>query len=209
MVNETLEESLVADARMVRFTNCYLIEPESGDLTPCTASLWVDRLSGIVARVVLDDSSAVNCFVPESGEGGSFEEALLASAPTVDLDGQILAPGLIDIQINGAYGIDFSHWPGDEADYIRAVEAVSARLVETGVTAYLPTVIASERFSIESSVHLLTRYSVAVSNARYVRTDRSSPPSPRNRLSGLRHPGDWLPSGRSILGSFEDWLSSC
>jgi N-acetylglucosamine-6-phosphate deacetylase len=47
-----------------------------------------------------------------------------------------LAPGFIDLQINGAYGYDFS------VDGAGAA-AVAARLPETGVTAFLPTVITS------------------------------------------------------------------
>jgi N-acetylglucosamine-6-phosphate deacetylase len=131
------------DGRLIRFANCYLIEPDSGDLTTCTASLWVDRLLRTIARVVLDDPSAVNRFVSDSGQDPSIREEALAAAPTIDLQGQVLAPGLIDIQINGAYGIDFSHWPGEEEDYVSKVETVSTRLAETGVTAYLPTVIVS------------------------------------------------------------------
>jgi N-acetylglucosamine-6-phosphate deacetylase len=96
-----------------------------------------------IARVVLDDPSAVNRFVSDSGQDPSIREEALAAAPTIDLQGQVLAPGLIDIQINGAYGIDFSHWPGEEEDYVSKVETVSTRLAETGVTAYLPTVIVS------------------------------------------------------------------
>ena len=134
---------LHTDGRLIRFANCYLIEPDSGNLSTCTASLWVDKLLGTIARVVMEDKSVVNCFVSESGQDPSIGEEALDAAPTIDLQGQVLAPGLIDIQINGAYGIEFSHWPGEEEDYVSKVETVSTRLAETGVTAYLPTVIVS------------------------------------------------------------------
>jgi len=48
----------------------------------------------------------------------------------------ILAPGFIELQLNGAYGADFSN-DG------RTVASVAARLPETGVTAFLPTIITS------------------------------------------------------------------
>jgi N-acetylglucosamine-6-phosphate deacetylase len=47
----------------------------------------------------------------------------------------ILAPGLIDAQINGAYGADFA--AADDADWARIVST----LPETGVTAIVPTFI--------------------------------------------------------------------
>ncbi len=49
----------------------------------------------------------------------------------------IAAPGLVDLQVNGFGGVDFLH--ADSAGYARAGEA----LLETGVTAYLPTLITS------------------------------------------------------------------
>lgn len=48
----------------------------------------------------------------------------------------VIAPGFIDLQVNGAYGCDFS---GNG----RSLPTVSARLPETGVTSFLPTVITS------------------------------------------------------------------
>ena len=48
-----------------------------------------------------------------------------------------IVPGFIDLQVNGAYGFDFT---GDAA----SVTAVADRLPATGVTSFLPTVITSE-----------------------------------------------------------------
>jgi len=48
-----------------------------------------------------------------------------------------ILPGLIDIQVNGAYRQDFSDPSAD-------VALVSRRLLEYGVTAFLPTIITSE-----------------------------------------------------------------
>jgi len=57
--------------------------------------------------------------------------------PQTDIltDGWIV-PGFIDLQINGAFGHDFTTDPGSAAQ-------VAARLPETGVTAFLPTIISS------------------------------------------------------------------
>jgi N-acetylglucosamine-6-phosphate deacetylase len=53
---------------------------------------------------------------------------------TVDLRGNILSPGLIDVQINGAYGFDFSIYQGDDQEYEEGLRRVAEKIVETGVT---------------------------------------------------------------------------
>lgn len=56
----------------------------------------------------------------------------------LDCQGLVASPGLIDLQINGAYGRDFT------AEYHaidEALEYVSDRLLRHGVTAYCPTLI--------------------------------------------------------------------
>lgn len=57
-------------------------------------------------------------------------------AAVYDLGGRILAPGFIEVQINGAYGVDFSV-PTD--DYPQRLADVNRKFVKTGVTSYLPT----------------------------------------------------------------------
>ncbi|MQA95977.1 MAG: N-acetylglucosamine-6-phosphate deacetylase [Streptosporangiales bacterium] len=67
--------------------------------------------------------------IAEVGEGAP------PAAPDLACDAGVLAPGLIDLQVNGYYGYDFAD-AGDEA----WAETVR-RLPETGVTAILPTFI--------------------------------------------------------------------
>lgn len=54
----------------------------------------------------------------------------------VDVQGKIIAPGFIDLQINGAYGRDFSTDPD-------ALEMICPVLPRHGVTSFLPTIISS------------------------------------------------------------------
>jgi len=54
----------------------------------------------------------------------------------IDADGLIVAPGLIDIQINGGFGHDFTQDPTTIWD-------VGRRLPELGVTGFVPTVVTS------------------------------------------------------------------
>lgn len=62
---------------------------------------------------------------------------------TIDCRGQFIAPGFIDIQINGAFGIDFSSVPDDPSEMEKNVLAVAKGLLRYGVTSFCPTVITS------------------------------------------------------------------
>jgi N-acetylglucosamine-6-phosphate deacetylase len=68
---------------------------------------------------------------------GQIQRVERGRDPGADLstEGAVL-PGLIDLQVNGAYGFDFTN------DASTVLE-VAARLPATGVTAYMPTVITS------------------------------------------------------------------
>lgn len=57
-------------------------------------------------------------------------------ATVIDVRGLRVAPGFVDLQINGGFGHDFTQDPGTIWD-------VGGRLAEFGVTAFLPTIITS------------------------------------------------------------------
>lgn len=69
--------------------------------------------------------------------GGKILNCIPGRDPGADLfvDG-VITPGLIDLQVNGAYGYDFTN-------DATGVSQVAQRLPETGVTAFMPTVITS------------------------------------------------------------------
>ncbi len=50
------------------------------------------------------------------------------------LDAAIVAPGFVDLQVNGGFGVEV-------ADDPEAIRALARRLPETGVTAFLPTLV--------------------------------------------------------------------
>ncbi|GAA5528023.1 N-acetylglucosamine-6-phosphate deacetylase [Herpetosiphon gulosus] len=58
------------------------------------------------------------------------------TAPCYDLTDLIVVPGLIDLQLNGAFGHDFTSDP-------KTISAVAVGLPQYGVTAFLPTIITS------------------------------------------------------------------
>jgi N-acetylglucosamine-6-phosphate deacetylase len=84
-------------------------------------------------------------------EGGSIREvspddSLLAAADEVhDHEDSLLLPGFVDLQVNGAFGVDVASEPSRVAE-------LSERLLSTGTTAYLPTVISSPQSLYEEAL---------------------------------------------------------
>ncbi len=62
----------------------------------------------------------------------------------------LLAPGLIDLQINGAFGLDFTARPS-------AIWEVAAKLPQFGVTSFLPTIITSPLESVEAARQVINQ----------------------------------------------------
>jgi len=71
----------------------------------------------------------------------------------IDGKGMIVTPGYIDVQLNGAYGHDFS----DIAVTTEQIDEVRQRLLATGVTAFCPTVISSVKETYKQVLHKFKR----------------------------------------------------
>jgi N-acetylglucosamine-6-phosphate deacetylase len=80
--------------------------------------------------------------------GSAVEIDLPRGAQSIDAGDLLLAPGLIDIQLNGGFGRDFTH----ESE---SIWAVGARLPACGVTAFLPTVVTSSAAERDSMLQAL------------------------------------------------------
>lgn len=80
------------------------------------------------ATVVISDG-VVTDVLPNTDYSPSADTRLNAS-------GLILAPGFIDLQINGGFGLDLASDP-------QSIWKLGTRLVELGVTSFLPTIISS------------------------------------------------------------------
>lgn len=69
-----------------------------------------------------------------------IEDGVIVDAPAdgdvIDATGLIVSPGLIDIQINGGFGRDFTQDP-------TTIWEVGQRLPEMGVTGFVPTIVTS------------------------------------------------------------------
>jgi N-acetylglucosamine-6-phosphate deacetylase len=71
-----------------------------------------------------------------------------ADTQVIDASGHLLVPGYIDLQVNGAFGHDFTADP-------RTIWPVSAMLPRYGVTTYLPTIITSPLENINQARQVL------------------------------------------------------
>ncbi|WP_433474422.1 N-acetylglucosamine-6-phosphate deacetylase [Spirillospora sp. CA-142024] len=95
-----------------------------------TANRMIITPAGSPTRVVSPGYVRVeNGVIAEAGEGRP------AGVPDADLPDGLLAPGLVDLQVNGFFGHDMVD--ADESGW----HTVVSRLPETGVTAFLPTFI--------------------------------------------------------------------
>ena len=75
-----------------------------------------------------------------------------AGAVEIDAKGNYIAPGLIDLQINGFMGHDFS----DQNLTLENLHQATKALWKVGVTAFLPTVITNSRQNLENSFKILS-----------------------------------------------------
>jgi N-acetylglucosamine-6-phosphate deacetylase len=75
------------------------------------------------------------------------EDPRCADAAVVDLEGQILLPGFIDVQVNGGGGVLFNDDPSPES--IRAIGAAHRRF---GTTGFLPTLISDDLDTIGRAI---------------------------------------------------------
>ncbi|MBI2901783.1 MAG: N-acetylglucosamine-6-phosphate deacetylase [Planctomycetes bacterium] len=67
-------------------------------------------------------------------------------ARVVPARGRLVAPGLIDLQVNGAFGVSFVSANSGE------VSSASRRLLEFGVTAYLPTLVSRPHEELRAAI---------------------------------------------------------
>lgn len=106
---------------------------------------------------------------------------------TVAAGGALLAPGLVDLQINGAYGANFSE--ASPVEVIRAAE----RLAAEGVTSFLPTLISLPLPKLEAALGRLADAARSGRGARVAGIHMEGPflsPSRRgaHRAANLRRP---------------------
>ncbi|KAL1902128.1 N-acetyl-glucosamine-6-phosphate deacetylase [Ceratocystis pirilliformis] len=104
--------------RTTKLTNCRLLR----NSTFVPGDLWIDSATGKII----------------DAQAGFYDSGLAADA-VIDMHNRIVSPGLIDVQLNGAFGFNFSTLLADDAQYSKKMALVNRQLIKTGVTSYLPT----------------------------------------------------------------------
>lgn len=121
-----------------RFTNCHLLD---NGITYYNTDLFVNNTSGKIVHESDVDPDHLK---------------------VVDLNGKYLAPGLIDIQNNGFFGLNFSNLNSNSSkqdvdDYVRFYHDVMKKFLSTGVTSVCPTVTSNFPEVYETVLPILTR----------------------------------------------------
>ncbi|CAN9505965.1 unnamed protein product [Ophioblennius macclurei] len=107
----------VSDAPITQFINCRILREH----TLQREDLWVRE------GKILDPEKL---FYDEQGYADT----------RLDCEGSIVAPGFIDTQINGGYGMDFSQ-PSEDVN--AGISLVAKKILEHGVTSFCPTLVTS------------------------------------------------------------------
>jgi N-acetylglucosamine-6-phosphate deacetylase len=103
---------------VIQFTNCRLVKHNK----LVDEDLWISERTGRI----LNGQKV-------------FYEYRVGPDQVIDLGGRIISPGLIDVQLNGGYGFDFSVAPQEISQYGKELARLNKSLIRTGVTSYLPT----------------------------------------------------------------------
>lgn len=80
--------------------------------------------------------------------GAAGDVPVASGATVVNAGGMLLVPGFIDLQLNGAFGHDFTADPA-------SIWRVAAGLPRYGVTAFLPTIITSPLEQVEAGMQVV------------------------------------------------------
>jgi len=91
-------------------------------------------VAAVAGRLLVDGNLVRGAVVVERGRIVDVRLGDPGNLPSPRLDAEIVSPGLVDLQVNGCFGLEVG---GDAA----ALRALAGRLPSTGVTTFLPTVV--------------------------------------------------------------------
>ena len=106
-------------AGITKFTNCRLLI--GGSLVE--QDLWISSVTG---KIIQSQTA--------------FYDEYIIPDQIIDLEGRIISPGFIECQLNGAFGFNFSTLFEDMSQYGKQLRDLNKKLIQTGVTSYVPTV---------------------------------------------------------------------
>ncbi|KAA0187491.1 Amidohydrolase domain containing 2 [Fasciolopsis buskii] len=150
--------------KLIRFSDCYLLQGE---------------------RLIREDLWICNGLILD-GLDLFFREKRVADV-RIELNGSIITPGFIDIQVNGAYGFDFSNPHGNMRE---GCARIARKLTENGVTSFCPTIITSSRQAYDRIIPQFEHYQDSPDAARMLGLHLEGPFISRSR-PGM-HPTDHM-----------------
>jgi N-acetylglucosamine-6-phosphate deacetylase len=99
----------------------------------------------------------MNCFGIDASTGSAvdieFGETIVRASPAGRYEGDFIAPGFIDIQVNGFAGVDYNQPNTPHSEIARSIHTLFA----TGVTRFYPTVITGAPHDMEEALRNLAR----------------------------------------------------
>lgn len=124
--------------------------------------------------------------------------AIEIAGQPIDLDGATIAPGIIEAQLNGGWGHDFTADPG-------SIWEVGANLPRLGVTAFVPTIVTAPYSVATTAIEVLKAgppdgYRGAIALGLHIEGPWISPD-----WHGAHDPGLLRPPDPAVAG---DWASS-
>jgi N-acetylglucosamine-6-phosphate deacetylase len=100
------------------------------------------------SRIIKNATVIIRAGIIEAVSEGDLDPLV---ATWLDAKGKYIAPGLIDLQVNGFSGVDFS----DKDLTIEELRKATKALWKVGVTTFLPTIITNDQKSLKKSFSIL------------------------------------------------------
>lgn len=125
--------------------------------------------------------------------------AMADGARVVDCADLVVAPGFIDLQCNGANGVDITNQPDRIGD-------VAAELPRFGVTAFLPTVVTSPAVTRTAAIDGIRGRTPDVTTAAPLGLHFEGPMISRDHLGA--HVGRYAADPADLLDEVDTWASS-
>jgi N-acetylglucosamine-6-phosphate deacetylase len=109
-----------------------------------TESLGGHNRYAVTGRLLVDGRLEPGAVVVEGGVIVEVRTGAAGALPEARVEAEIVSPGLVDLQVNGAFGLEVGADAG-------ALCALAARLPETGVTTFLPTLVSGDAASLRAA----------------------------------------------------------
>ena len=116
------------------------------------------------------------------------EELDFSADVVIDGGGNICCPGFIDLQFNGAFGIDFSNIKLTESDVIK----VSHKLLKYGVTSYLPTVVTSPKETYQQVLPIIRKVKNVIEGNNYNNSNKNKKKKAVATIIGIHLEGPFI-----------------